>query len=109
MDNYGGFSGGTYTFPVAGRYFCYGQFNLASAAVSTAYAAGLSVSGGTTSWGDVAWVNGTAAAGASVTRRLRVTAGQTLQLMASQHSGSAIAYNTSAVNQTRLIVVWEGI
>jgi hypothetical protein len=112
-DNYGGFSTSTsqYTFPVSGRYYCYGQFVLAApgSSISTAYAAGLQVSGGTTAWGDIAYVNGNSVAGATVTRRLRVTAGQTIRLMASQGSGSSITYDGAAVNQSRLIVAWEGI
>lgn len=114
VDNYGGMTTGAsagYTAPVAGRYFVYGQFSLGSGSTTTAYCAGLSVAGGTTVWGDSVFNDNTAvavAAGASVGRYLRLTAGQTVQLIACQGSGSAIAYNGSAANQSRLIVVWTG-
>jgi len=112
VDNYGAFTTGAsaaYTAPVAGNYFCYGQFALAANANSTGYCAGLSVAGGTTQWGDSVFkVSDTVGGGATVMKRLRLTAGQTVQLVACQGSGGAIAYDTAAVDQTRLIVVWEG-
>jgi hypothetical protein len=112
IDNYSGFSVSThlYTAPVAGNYFCYGQvcFN----AVSSAYtlAAGLSVNGGTISWGDAVYQSASAAVGngCTVRRRLRLNAGDTVGLYGQQSSGGAVELNTSAVNQTRLIVCWEG-
>lgn len=112
VDNYGGYTTGAsakYTAPVAGVYFLHGSYNLAGSSAATSYAAGLSVNGGTAQWGDIvtfapaAGVNG----GATVTRRLRLNAGDTVQFVASQSSGSAIAYSTSAALQTRFIAVWE--
>jgi hypothetical protein len=114
VDSYGGISTGAaagYTAPVAGRYFVYGQVNLASATVTTAYHAGLAVNGGTVTWGDGNGnLNGTlaAAGGATVGRYLRLNAGDKVQLMGCQGTGAAVAYNTSVANQTRLIAVWAG-
>jgi len=109
VDNYGGYSTSTYTYtaPVAGRYYLYGQANLAAAGSATYLAAGLSVNGGTAQWGDIAGYPASLAGGASVTRRLRLNAGDTVKLVAAQASGSAIAYN--AGNQSRFIAVWDGI
>jgi hypothetical protein len=112
VDNYGGATTGAaagYTAPVTGNYFCYGQFNLQASATSTGYCAGLTVNGGTTQWGDsLNKVSDAIGGGATVMKRLRLTAGQQVQLVGCQGSGGAIAYNTTAANQTRLIVVWEG-
>lgn len=113
VDNYGAFSTSTFKFtaPVAGSYFCYGQFSLAAPTAPTAaYTAGWSVNGGTTAWGDRTYKGSadTNGGGATVTKRLRLNAGDTVQLMASQGTGSAIAYNTAAINQTRAIFVWDG-
>ena len=109
VDNYGGYntSAFTYTAPVAGRWYLYGQVNLAAAGSATYLGAGLSVNGGTAQWGDIAGYPASVAGGASVTRRLRLNAGDTVRLVAAQASGSAIAYNTG--NQTRFLAVWDGI
>ena len=110
VDNYGGYNTSTYTYtaPVGGRYALYGQVNLEAGGSGTYIAAGLSVNGGTPQWGDIAsYLSGTAG-GASVSRRLRLNAGDTVKLAAAQASGSAIAYNVAG-NQTRLIAVWDGI
>lgn len=112
FDNYGGFTTGAsahYTAPVSGRYLLAGQINLASSNTTTFYACGLRLNGTTVSWGGIARFAGTSlAGGASVTKRLRLSAGDTVQLIAAQASGGSIAYNTTASNQTRLIAVWEG-
>lgn len=113
-DNYNAFNPSTFTYtaPVAGRYFVYGQFNLATNLGSYAVGAGIRVNGGTTAWGDIAQISTAGVAlnvGASVTRRIRLNAGDTVQLMGTQGSGSAIAYATDPANQTRFIVVWEGV
>jgi hypothetical protein len=113
VDNYGGFSTSAfeYTAPVSGRYFLYGQFNLGTTTGTFVTGAGLSVNGGTTQWGDIPEFSSSTAfnPGASVTRRLRLTAGQTVALMGFQTSGAALSYATSAATQSRLIAVWEGI
>lgn len=112
VDTYGGLNlaGGYYAAPVAGRYLIAGQYTLASSSASAFYAAGLLVNGSTGYWGRVVQFSGSGlAGGASVVRRLRLNAGDHVQLTAAQNSGGAIAYNTTASNQTRLVVVWEGI
>lgn len=112
VDNYGGLNTttGLYTAPVAGRYLIAGQFNLASAAVSGAYACGITVNGGTVQWGDrVNKVSDSTGGGAGVVKRVRLNANDTVQLRASQNTGSTIAYNTGTEAQTRLVIVWEGI
>lgn len=113
VDNYGGFTTGAsahYTVPVSGRYLLAGQFNLASSSTTTFRACGLLVNGSTTYWGGIVRFAGSAiAGGAGVTKRLRLNAGDTVQLIGAQASGGAVAYNTTASNQTRLIACWEGI
>lgn len=111
VDNYSGFTtgtGGGYTAPVAGVYFVYGQFSLAASTGSTAYCAGLSVNGGSTQWGDsVNKISDTTGGGAQVGKHLRLNAGDTVQFIACQGSGSSIAWNGAGINQTRFIAVWE--
>jgi hypothetical protein len=110
IDNYGGFSTSAYTYtaPVAGNYFCAGQVNFVTASGGGSYSAGLSVNAGTIGWGDSVAHGGSGQGAASVTRRLRLTAGQTVALYAQQNSGSSVELHTSTAWQTRLIVVWEG-
>lgn len=113
LDTYAGFTTGAaakYTAPVAGRYLLAGQVNLASSSTATWYACGLLVNGSALYWGGVTRFAGSGlAGGAGVTRRLRLSQGDTVQLAAAQASGGAIAYNTTAANQTRLIALWEGL
>lgn len=112
VDNYGGFTTGAaakYTAPVTGSYFVYGQYNLHTSTATTGYCAGLSVNGGTTMWGDALYkMSDTFGGGATVTKRLRLTAGQSVQLMAGQASGAAIMYQNNSPAPTKMIVVWEG-
>lgn len=109
LDTYGGYSGSTYTAPVAGRYFVAGQLNFASSSTTATYACGVNA-GGTTYWGGaVRFAGSSLTGGASITKRVRLTAGQTIQLVAAQSSGSSLNINTASTTQTRLIVVWEGI
>ncbi len=113
VDTYGGVTTGAaaqYAAPVAGRYLLAGTVNLAASSTSTYYAAGVRVNGSTVYWGQVAQFSGTSlAGGAAVTKRLRLNAGDTVQLVAAQASGGAIAYHATASNQTRLVACWEGI
>jgi hypothetical protein len=112
LDTYAGFTSGAsahYTAPVAGRYLFAGQVFLASSSTATWYACGLEVNGTATYWGGITRFAGTSqAGGAAVAKRLRLNAGDQVQMVAAQASGGAIAYNTAASNQTRLIAVWEG-
>jgi hypothetical protein len=115
VDNYGGMITGTgggagYVVPVSGRYLFAGQFNLAASSTTTFRAAGLMIDGSVTYWGGISRFAGTSlAGGAAVTKRLRLNAGDFVQLVAAQASGGSIAYNATVANQTRLIAVWEGI
>src|ERR1039457_6460044 len=112
--NYAAFttgSGGGYTAPVAGVYFLYGQVNYApyGSGGAVAYSAGLSVNGGTIQWGDsvyrtTAEGNG---GGAIVRKRLRLSAGDFVQLCAQQSTTGSLALNATAANQTRFIALWE--
>ena len=113
VDNYSGFTTGTsakYTAPVTGVYFIHGQFNLTASSTACNYAAGLSVNGAAAQWGDIVWfdVAAATAGGASVTRRLRLNAGDTVQLVGTQGSGSTLGYAGGSANQTRFIAVWDG-
>lgn len=112
-DNYGGFTTGAaakYTIPVAGRYLIAGQITFAASSTAATYACGLQVNGTTLYYGGIVRFAGTSlAGGASITKRLRLNAGDTVQLVAVQQSGAALAYNATASNQTRLLAVWEGI
>lgn len=113
VDNYGNFTTGAaakYTAPYSGRYFFAGQISFAASSTATTYACGLLVNGTTLYYGGIVRFAGTSqAGGASVTKRLRLTFGDTVQLVAVQQSGAALAYNASAGNQTRMIAVWEGL
>ena len=112
LDTYAGYTTGAsahYTAPVSGRYLLAGQVFLASSSTSTWYACGVRVNGTTAYWGGITRFAGTSqAGGAAVVKRLRLSAGDTVQLIAAQASGGAIAYNTTAGNQTRFIALWEG-
>ncbi len=112
LDNYSGYTTGAsahYTAPVSGRYLLAGQVFLASSSTATFYACGVRVNGTTAYWGGVTRFAGTSqAGGAAVVKRLRLNAGDTVQLIAAQASGGAIAYNTTAGNQTRMLALWEG-
>ena len=109
VDNYGAYSAGLYTAPVAGRYIVAGQVNYASSSTTATYACGIQVNGTAVLWGDALRFAGSGlAGGAGVAKRIRLSAGDTVQLVAAQNSGSTLNLNTTASNQTRLIVVWEG-
>ena len=112
VDNYNAFNTTTHTWtcPLAGRYLVAGQVNLNSSTGTTGYCCGVSVNGGTVQWGDSTYkVSDTTGGGAGFCRRMRFSQGDTLQLMACQGSGSAIQWNNSGTNPTRLITVWEGV
>ena len=113
LDNYSGLTTGAsakYTIPRAGRYLVAGQMNLAASSTAATYSCGVLVNSTTLYWGGSARFAGTSlAGGAGITRRLRFNAGDTVQLVASQNSGGAIAYHATAANQTRLIMLWEGL
>jgi hypothetical protein len=112
-DNYSGWSSGTnptrYTFARAGRYFCYGQVSFA-ASTSGQYAAGLRVNGGTTIWGTRVNASTTTSVGTCpvAEQYIRVNAGDYVELIGSQNSGSSVALVTVAPSYSKLLVIWEG-
>lgn len=108
-DNYGGWSPSAnptrYTFPRAGRYYAYGQAAFTGGGGGN-YAAGLRVNGGTTAWGTRTLAAGLGAV-PTAEQYLRVNAGDYVELIASQNSGSAVNTTTGQAS-CRLIVLWEG-
>ena len=110
VDNFTGWGGvgtSTYTVQVSGVYFVYGQ--VALAAVATTCHAGISVAGGTVQWGDSIRTAASAVQTCpTVCKVLRVTASQTIQLMASSSTGVALQGGNSAFYST-LIVIWRGL
>jgi hypothetical protein len=110
FDNYSAYSGGGagYVAPVSGRYLVAGQVNYAASSSSAIYSCGVSVAG-TPYWGGIVPFSGSSlAAGASVVKRVRVTAGQLIQLIVAQSSGGSLSINTAAATQTRMVIAWEG-
>jgi hypothetical protein len=110
LDNFSGFSSSAYTVPVSGFYYVYGQVYLAGSTSAFSMAAGISVNGGTIQWGTTA--RAATAAGAesmcpTVTRHLRLTAGQTITLWAYQGSGSSMNTVGSGSDVSRLICIWR--
>jgi hypothetical protein len=107
LDNFSGWNGSsTYTFPVSGVYYVYGQIPF-QAAVNN-YSAGISISGGTVQWGDsVRNQTGGNLASAIVRKVVRVTAGQTLTLQANITNNNVALENVSNCYAT-LVVVWKG-
>jgi hypothetical protein len=119
VDNYSAWTPASniWTAPVAGVYYAYGQVGLTAAAGGDALAAGLTVhsanyNSGTaqTIWGGTQSVIASQVNCANVRRRLRLAAGDTIQLAGFYNdSGSASAtINNSGAWTPRLIVVWEG-
>jgi hypothetical protein len=113
LDNFGGWSSGQptrYAFPVGGIYYVYGLVGVNGSATAYTVCAGLRVSGGTTQWGDGSPGVPTASVvtSAAVRRILRVTAGQYVELMASQNLGTAQNINSAGTQMARLVVVWRG-
>lgn len=112
IDNYEGFSDGVYTAPVDGVYLCYQQVNTVGSSGAMTLSAGFSINGGTTQWCATGFSTSSSGLtqlgqGAYGRRRFRLNAGDTITPMASQDTGSAVAYYTYAGAQTRMIVVWE--
>lgn len=106
VDNYSGWSSGSnlWTAPVAGVYCCIAQINVASQSSAGSLAAGFSVNGGNTTWGKSARSPANSSGFAvSTVQRLRLNAGDTVALIGSQSSGSALTIN----NGTRLVCCWE--
>lgn len=111
-DNYSGWSSSNptrYTFPVAGRYWVYGQIPY-HPALGNAWAAGLRVNGGTTTWGNRFGAPTTTSPGQMpvVEQWIRANAGDYVELMASQNSGSSSTLVVTSETVPKMIVLWEG-
>jgi len=116
-DTWSAFSTSTHTWtaPVAGVYFCYGQSALTGVSTSESMAAGLTVTssnynGGTqtTLWQGVTDMNPGSSSVATVARRLRLNAGDTVLLAAAQRdSGSNAATLQAGEFASRLITLWR--
>lgn len=115
VDNYSAYSGNTWTAPVAGLYYCYGQVGITTAAGGQAMAAGLTVTSSnyfsgtaTTIWGGCQATAASTNYAAVVRRKLRLNAGDTIVLAGFQHdSAAANATITVSTWGTRLITVWQ--
>ncbi|MGH3120142.1 MAG: hypothetical protein ACRDND_03780 [Streptosporangiaceae bacterium] len=118
VDNYSAFSTatGTWTAPVAGLYYAYGQAAITPTASCTAIAAGLTVTSANYNSGSPVTLWGgsqtptTAAAPqcAVVRRRVRLNAGDTIQLAGFDHdTGGAGTIQGTGAWTTRLITIWR--
>jgi hypothetical protein len=111
FDNYGGYVKNGWTAPVNGVYYLHGQVSFGAASGSGNYSAGLQVAGGTPQWGKA--IRGPASSPGlcvSVTKQLRLTAGQTVQLVGAQSTGANVLLTNPGANtgpQSKLIAVWE--
>lgn len=118
VDNYSAFnnSTNTWTAPVSGLYYCYGQVSMGGLSTNVAVAAGLTVTSAnynsgtkTTLWGD-ARAGTTLFQSSPVTRRrLRLNAGDTIQLAGFQRDSSSTTTNVLGSGNwtSKLITVWE--
>jgi hypothetical protein len=110
-DNFSGWSAGSsteYVFPVAGVYYIYGAVVTPSGPNNISV--GLGISGGTIAWGDSQRLQSSLDGGTSVRKRLRVTAGQYVQLFVSVSNtgGTLPTGGLGGSNISTLVVVWEG-
>jgi hypothetical protein len=105
VDNFSGWSGSEYVFPVSGTYYVYGEIVPTTGLPNIS--AGLAISGGQIQWGDSIKppASGTSWFTPTVRRLLRVTAGQYVQL----YGSSSIAQNlqTAYGATSRLVVVFR--
>jgi hypothetical protein len=105
----------TWTAPVAGVYYCYGQAAFTGNSTSSDMAAGLTVTsanynGGTqvTLWQGVTAMNPGSSNVATVKRRLRLNAGDTVLLAAAQHDTAGDAATLQAGTfASRLTIIWR--
>jgi hypothetical protein len=119
-DTYAAFatSSHTWTAPVAGTYYCYGQLGMPSQATSLSFAAGLTVTSANYNSGTTVtlwegpksiWAGTGATSCTAVRRRLRLNAGDTVKLAGFQHDsgGNAVTLSGGAGAGSRLITVWR--
>lgn len=119
VDNYNAGINGSWTAPVSGLYYAYGQIAVSNHATSVSLGAGLNVNssnyGGTplTLWGSGQQATQITSAinCAVVSRHLRLNAGDTLSLSAWQNDSGANGVNVLGVLtnnwSSRLIIVWR--
>jgi hypothetical protein len=116
VDNYSAYSGSTWTAPVSGIYYAYGQVGITTNSTGVSLGAGLTVnssnynSGSTfTIWGGTMGVVASAVQVNNVRRRLRLNAGDTVKLAGFQRDSGGTAALLNFANDwvSRLIVVWE--
>lgn len=110
LDNYGGWNGvSKWTAPVSGRYLVSGQVSFAASSATGWYACGVLVNGTTGYYGGVVRFAGSSlSGGAAIVKRIRLNAGDFVQLIAVQSTGGSLAVSSAAGYQTRLIACWEG-
>jgi hypothetical protein len=117
VDNYAAFASPSWTAPVAGLYWCYGQVAFTTLATTVSAAAGLTITSanynsGTafTYWpaAQVPQSGASRTACFAVRRRLRLNAGDTLELAGFQHDSGANAVTLlgPGTTQCRMIVCW---
>lgn len=106
VDNYSGWTASTYTVQRPGLYLCHGLVCF-SANSTSARRAGLKINGGTTYWGPGYNAPSAGRCSATKTQIFSLQAGDTIQLMAEQNSGSSLALSNA--DQTRMFCVWLGL
>lgn len=112
-DNYGGWSSVTnpsrYTFPVSGRYYVYGQVAFPSSN-SGQWQVALRVNGSSEWAGTRTSAPTTSTSGMilAAERYLRVSAGDYVEVTATQSSGSTVTLATTAPSYSKLVVLWRG-
>ena len=90
----------------------YGQVYYEGTANASAWSAGLSVAGGTITWGNIYKSDTTGGAVsycATITRMLRLTAQQEITLWAYQGSGASVVTVIGAGSSSKLICVWRAV
>jgi len=118
IDTYGAFNASTHTWtaPVPGTYWCYGQAPVTGGSGAVSVDCGLTLTsalynGGTTFslWGgaQVASTSSSEVNCANVRRLLRLNAGDTLQLAAYQDGATNPLLQASGAWQCRLITIWR--
>jgi hypothetical protein len=118
VDTYSAYSTttNTWTAPVAGVYYAYGQVAVLAGAGGQAMSAGLTVTSsnyfsGTTNtiWGGTQNISASTSAAAVVRRKLRLNAGDTVALAGFQHDTGSAAATIEGNNawSTRLIMIWQ--
>jgi len=101
FDSYSGFNNGTdtYTVPLAGLYFVYGQVGIGN--INGTIRAGIQINGGTTYWGPKCVAPGSGTACGAKAQIFSLNAGDTITLQ----GASSVASTTSSSNPPRLVIL----